>query len=144
MDAEKFLTHSLRTNHWGQHAAAIMAAAVNAVDPYKAVQAHLRVAGQLLHVGGQTYFLKTYRRIFVVGAGKAGLPMAEAVVDKLGSWISAGVVIVKEGYGGQEKVGPVQIVEAGHPLPDQRIVTLWQHLSHPAPHRCRRRGSMQC
>jgi hydroxypyruvate reductase len=46
--------------------------------------------------------------------------MAQALVDLLGERVSGGVVSVKEGYGGVSRLGPVQIREAGHPLPDQR------------------------
>jgi hydroxypyruvate reductase len=123
MNAEKFLTHTLRTKPWGQTAAKTLAAAIEAVDPYTAVQTHLSLTGQLLHLGGLTYNLKNYRRIYLIGAGKAGLPMAQAVVDTLGNKIAAGLVIVKEGYGGVEKIGQVQIAEAGHPLPDARGVS---------------------
>jgi hydroxypyruvate reductase len=119
MNAEKFLTHTLKRNPWGKNAASIMAAAVDAVDPYKAVLYHLNLGGHLLHFGRQTYNLKNFRRVFVVGAGKAGLPMVEAVVERLDRWISDGLVVVKEGYGGSENIGPVQIAEAGHPLPDE-------------------------
>lgn len=122
MNAEKFLTHTLKSQPWGQSVAKIMAAAVDAVDPYQAVKAHFHLNGHLLPLGKHTYNLKNFRRVFLVGAGKAGLPMAQAVADELGSWLTAGVVIVKEGYGGVEKIGPVQIFEAGHPLPDERGV----------------------
>jgi hydroxypyruvate reductase len=46
--------------------------------------------------------------------------MTQAVVDRLGSYLYGGLVIVKEGYGGPEQVGPVRILEAAHPIPDQR------------------------
>ena len=123
MNADNFLTHTIRANFWGQTAADILSTAIEAVDPYQAVKSHLPLNGHLLPLGGNTYNLKKYRRIFLVGAGKAGLPMAQAVVDALGNLLTAGVVIVKEGHGGVDKVGPVEIYEAGHPLPDERGIS---------------------
>ncbi len=120
MQPEKFLTHSLSAAPWGMDIARILAAAIEAVDPYQAVTRALNLVGEQLHLGRQTYHLRRYRRIFLVGAGKAGLPMTQAVVDKLGSYLADGLVIVKEGYGGPEQVGPVRIAEASHPIPDQR------------------------
>lgn len=120
MQAEQFLTNSLSHAPWGKDVATILAAAIDAVDPYQAVNRALNLVGEQLHLGRQTYHLRRYRRIFLVGAGKAGLPMAQAVVDKLGSYLAEGLVIVKEGHGGPQKVGPVRILEAAHPIPDAR------------------------
>jgi hydroxypyruvate reductase len=122
MQPEKFSTRSLSTAPWGDQVVRILAASIQAVDPYDAVIRHLNLVGENLHLGRQTYFLRRYRRIFLVGAGKAGLPMARAVVDKIGAYLAGGVVIVKEGYGGPAQVGPVRIFEAGHPVPDRRGV----------------------
>jgi len=120
MQASDFMTDSLRRAPWGQQVAAILSSAIQAVDPYQAVLRHIYLAGSQLHLGKITHNLRKNRRLYLVGAGKAGLPMAQAVVDQLGNWIADGLVIVKEGHGGPERVGRVRIVEAGHPLPDQR------------------------
>jgi hydroxypyruvate reductase len=123
MDAHRFMTETLRTSPWGEVVAAILSAAVKAVDPYQAVLRHLKREGDTLVVGRERYSPDAYEHIYVVGAGKAGLPMAQAVVDVIGERITAGKVTVKEGHtGGYEAVGKVRIVEAGHPLPDERGV----------------------
>jgi hydroxypyruvate reductase len=75
----------------------------------------------LLHVGEHSYDLGMLKRVFVVGAGKAGTPMAQAAAAVLGDRLSGGLVIVKEGYAGDALQG-IEIVEAGHPLPDERGV----------------------
>jgi hydroxypyruvate reductase len=128
MQPEQFLTHSLTTVSWGEQVTEIMAAALDAVDPFDAVHAHVRVGGEMLLWGTQQINLSEIEKIYLVGAGKAGLPMAEAVVDLLGERIFGGVVIVKEGYGGTDRLGRVQIREAGHPLPDQRGVQATREL----------------
>ena len=54
-------------------------------------------------------------RIVVVGAGKAGAAMAEAVEDALSS-VSESLVVVP--YGHKRPCRLINIVEAGHPVPD--------------------------
>lgn len=95
----------------------IMQAALDAVDPYAAVRAHLRVEDGYLWAGDRSFLLSELRRIVVIGAGKAGAPMARAVEDVLGEAIAAGLVVVKHGYGAPTT--RIEIVEASHPLPDE-------------------------
>ncbi|MCB0048120.1 MAG: DUF4147 domain-containing protein, partial [Caldilinea sp.] len=95
----------------------IMQAALDAVDPYAAVQAHLRVEDGTLWAGERAFALNELRRIVVIGAGKAGAPMARAVEDVLGDAIAAGLVVVKQGHGAP--TARIEIVEASHPIPDE-------------------------
>src|SRR5512136_1589402 len=77
----------------------IMHAALDAVEPGAAVRKHLRLSGSRLIVSGeQAYALDEFDRVLVIGAGKAGAPMAAAVADILGEWLSGGVVVVKHGH----------------------------------------------
>jgi hydroxypyruvate reductase len=96
-------------------------AALEAVDPAAAVRNAMRREGEALTIGGRRYDLDRYRRILVVGAGKAGAPMAGAVEEILGDRVSAGLVNVKYGYTGPTARRPqrVRLREAGHPLPDE-------------------------
>lgn len=95
----------------------VLDAALAAVDPATAVAAQMRREGDLLLASGRRYALRDYDRVFVVGAGKAGAPMAQAVEAVLGDRITAGCVVVKYGY--QAPTRTVRIVQAGHPVPDQ-------------------------
>jgi glycerate 2-kinase len=104
----------------------IMCAALRAVEPGAAVQRHLGLDGKRLTTIGasaddtRTYNLDRFDRVFVVGGGKAGAPMARAAASILGERLTAGIVIVKKGYAGDAASdGPVEIVEAGHPVPDE-------------------------
>jgi len=57
-------------------------------------------------------------RLIVVGAGKAGAAMAAAVEEALGPRVDDGVVAVKD-----QHLAPtrrVRLIEAGHPVPDER------------------------
>lgn len=99
---------------------AILAAALAAVDPYAAVQAQMQRRGDRLTVAGKTYDLAAYRHVYLLGAGKAGAPMAQAVEAVLGDRLTAGLAVVKLGHGGPTE--KVEIVEAGHPVPDAASV----------------------
>ncbi|HEV2054922.1 MAG TPA: glycerate kinase [Methylomirabilota bacterium] len=57
-------------------------------------------------------------RVLVVGAGKASGAMAAAVEEAWGARVTEGLVAVKEGYLAPTR--RVRLVEAGHPVPDER------------------------
>lgn len=96
---------------------AIFKAGLAAVDPQEAVKRVLRLTGDDLRVGERSYRLKDFKRIVVVGAGKAGAPMAQGVEGVLGERLEEGLVIVKYGY--TAALAKVKIVEGGHPIPDE-------------------------
>jgi len=96
----------------------LIAAAISAVDPAAAVRRAVRRRGDLLRIGRRTYRLSRIRRIFIVGAGKASAPMAAALEEILGARISGGLVSVKDGH--TAPLRRVELMEAGHPLPDAR------------------------
>src|SRR3954463_1596223 len=134
MNPDLLLTDCLRAAPWGMAVTRILAAALDAVDPDAAVQRHLRRAGDMLYAGDRTYDLRAYERVFVVGTGKAGAPMARAAAEILGDRLAGGVAVVK-GYGDtpklqiancklqieepnlQSTIYNLQFVAAGHPIP---------------------------
>ncbi len=106
-----------------RQALAVLEAALAAVEPGQAVRQALdfEPTKGLLRVGEQVYDLNEIERIFVVGAGKAGTPMTQAVADLLGKRLSGGLVTVKYAHGPattDRLPSTVEILEAGHPVPD--------------------------
>jgi len=95
----------------------IFMAGVKAVDPERAIQKYVRRQGNQLFVGDCSYGLNSYRKIFLFGAGKGTAPMAKALEDILGEWLTNGLIIVKYGHG--IPLEKTQILEAGHPIPDK-------------------------
>lgn len=95
--------------------AAVLEAAIRAVDPYEAIHAHVSLDGDILRIGGRAYHLGASGRILVVGGGKAGAPMAAALTDILGARITAGVVNVK--YGHTATASGERVRFAGSPEP---------------------------
>ncbi|WP_221252342.1 glycerate kinase type-2 family protein [Desulfuromonas versatilis] len=102
----------------------IFQAGLERVDPYRMITRHLRVEGDRLVVAMEGYHLEVplgdYRRILLLGAGKASGPMARAVEEILGDRIESGLVCVK--YGHTVDLRRAEMVEAGHPVPDRNGV----------------------
>ena len=94
----------------------IVDAALAAVEPAAAVRKRLRLDGEDLVAGEARYSLRGFPRIVVVGAGKAGVPMARAVQELVGDRIAAGHVVVPHGQ--EVELPRVRIHPAGHPVPD--------------------------
>jgi len=127
MDLEGLSTHSVRGLARGEGIVRILTAALKAVEPGEAVSKHLQRQSSVLQVDDRAFDLNRFRRVRLVGAGKAGFPMALAAVEILGSYFSEGLVIVKEGYldKGQSPIS-LEFREAGHPIPDKRGIEATQ------------------
>jgi glycerate 2-kinase len=100
----------------------IFLAAVARSNPYEAVKRFVHPGGGKLILGCEDrqeteLDLGQFDRIVVVGGGKATAPMAKALEDLLGEKIRKGVISVK--YGFTERLSIIEIIEAGHPIPDQ-------------------------
>jgi hydroxypyruvate reductase len=139
MDIQRLQTHTLRTAPWGAAVSRMLAAALDAVEPAGAVRRYLRCEGDTLWVDQQAYDLRTYERVLLVGAGKAGAPMAQAAAEIVGDVLAAGVVIVKdtEGEGGENGPtlsAPLVLHKARHPLPDERGVAATRQVAELLEH----------
>lgn len=103
-----------------EHALQIFRAGLQAVDPVEAINRHVKLNDHVLLIADRRFDLKNYDRILVVGAGKAGAPMAKAIEDLLRDRIADGVIVVKDGHGLPLK--KIKVCEASHPVPDDRGV----------------------
>ena len=102
-----------------QQALAILRAALAAADPAAAVLRHVRLRDGVLAAGKTRYPLRGVRKIHVVGAGKAGAAMAQAI-EKLGLPAEKrGESLINVKYGHGAKLRWVQLNECGHPVPDE-------------------------
>lgn len=98
--------------------AALYAAAIAAVDPAQSTAAELAWGGGLLTIGQERVPLSG--RVVVVGMGKAATRMAWATEQALGELVSAGLVVTKDGHRDPPCPERIEVIEAGHPLPDER------------------------
>jgi glycerate 2-kinase len=97
MDLNRFVTHSLQD----PRILRILSAAIDAVDPYQAVQKNLpQIEG----------------RVFGLGIGKAALPMMDGLVDRIP--LAGGLAVTK--FASESNRKRYIVMEGGHPVPDAR------------------------
>ena len=93
---------------------------LDAVDPRKIILNKLSLDDSILKINDYSFDLTQYKKVFVVGGGKAAGSMAEALEQILGDHITAGSINVPYGSVCNTKI--VKVNEASHPLPDQSSV----------------------
>jgi glycerate-2-kinase len=111
-------------------ALAAVEAAISGVEPVKLISNAVSWnKGKLIvsDIRNKTlrYDLANYDRFYIVGAGKASVPMAEGLIKVLqkggnNSPHICGSIITP--YGTSKKIHELEVIEAGHPLPDSNSV----------------------
>lgn len=101
----------------------IFSKAVSAVDPSQRLKETIRIDKDRLSIKteGDTervFHLATFKKIFLIGTGKASASMAQAIEKIFGDRITQGVISTK--YGHVLPLERTEIIEAGHPIPDQK------------------------
>jgi glycerate 2-kinase len=99
MDSNRFETHSLKDARIMR----ILSSALEAVDPFEAVQ---------------KYLPKIDGRVFGLGIGKAAVPMMDALAERI--HLSGGLAVTKFASGLSR--GLYTVIEGGHPIPDARSI----------------------
>lgn len=104
-------------------AKAIFSKALSAVDPSKILKERIRIEGDRLSIkmegdSEKVFDLKAFHKIFLVGTGKASNSMARATEELFGDRMTKGVITTK--YGHLLLLKKIQIIEAGHPIPDRK------------------------
>lgn len=98
----------------------IFEAGLAEANPQGMLRKRLRLRDGILTVhsdqGELSYDLDRYRRIWLLGVGKASARMALAAEEILGERIDGGLIVVK--YGHTEGLTRSELREAGHPVPD--------------------------
>jgi glycerate 2-kinase len=97
--------------------------AVSAADPYRRLKEVLEIEKSRLRVvrpeGLPIEFdLNNFSNIYLIGAGKASAPMAQAIEEVFGDRITRGVITTKTGHA--LPLNRTEIIEASHPIPDQK------------------------
>ncbi|RLC62411.1 MAG: glycerate kinase [Chloroflexi bacterium] len=98
----------------------IIQAGIKGADPGVGTHEAVKLRGHNLLVGKKEYDLRHINHIYVVGAGKGAFPIAESLEKILGSRINQGVVMVKRGE--KRRLKRIEVIEAGHPIPDENSV----------------------
>ena len=99
---------------------AAMNEALHAADPARIVRMHLKIEGKVLHADQLRFPLNKYRKIFVIGGGKASGGMAEESERLLGKWITGGLVIVPDYLRPKFRNRRIKFRSATHPIPTRK------------------------
>ncbi|MBI2473615.1 DUF4147 domain-containing protein [Candidatus Uhrbacteria bacterium] len=108
LNKKELATTSLRKD-----ALSILFAGLKAVETTSIVKQGIKRSGDTLFVHQKPYHLSEYRRIFVIGIGKAAYETAKTLESILGSWITDGIILDVNG-------GPLKRMKSligTHPLP---------------------------
>lgn len=120
---DRITSYSLLRSSRGDDIRRVLVSAVNSIDAGGAIKTHVKYKANHLVIDKYDYDLSRYKRIFIIGVGKACIPMAYAISGLLVDRIYKGLLITKDGYLNSEKypLNPqINVIEANHPIPDNR------------------------
>lgn len=100
----------------------IAGAGLDAADGGRAARGRVRLTRDGVEIDGRLHRLEEGQRLFVLGAGKATLPVAAALDEVLGDRIDAACVVLprqQRPMHGAEPLRSFQVLYADHPHPSQ-------------------------
>jgi len=119
-----------RNGNMGLAVREIMASAINAVNPYQCIKRYITSMNGGERLGSSASNQDQFDRVFLIGFGKASVPMAKAILDLFEDKISFANVITKDekflidnGYRNKLKV-----LLGGHPIPTTNSIDATQSL----------------
>jgi hydroxypyruvate reductase len=117
MQSEVHVTGSPAYADQREHVGQLIGAALQAADPEAAVRRHLSLLPDGVRVGQSIFRLKPESRVYIIALGKAAPAMARSACDVLGARVEAGIATTLT-LAPSHISDRVQIIAAGHPLPD--------------------------
>ena len=99
-----------------QVAADIIQHALLASNPYYAVKRMVQLEGEILSINDFSIDLGQFKRIFIIGAGKATGLIAKALEEILEDRITDGLVVLR--HDDQVELNHTRILFGAHPIPD--------------------------
>lgn len=96
--------------------------ALESIDPKELFRSRVKLLNDKLIIYNDIFDLKLFRRIFVVGGGKASGYMAEVLEEIFNGRIENGIVVVPYGTAERFKTEIIRFHESSHPIPDQSSV----------------------
>ncbi|MEM2842963.1 MAG: DUF4147 domain-containing protein [Candidatus Bathyarchaeia archaeon] len=113
---EELLSHGIIKGR--EIALDIIEHSIGAVNSYETTKRFIHIDGEELVINNNLkYKLSDIKNIYVIGAGKATFPIAQALEEVLGDKIKKGAVNVKKGE--KRRLKYINVREAGHPIPDE-------------------------
>lgn len=100
----------------------ILSVALNSVEPRRLIKNHVHKVSDVLTINNLIFDLAKFRRVFVVGGGKASGAMAEALEEVMGKTITKGFVNILRGTKSKFKTHKIVLNEVSHPLPGNKSI----------------------
>ena len=106
----------------------IIERAMDRIDASRLTRGLLELQNDVLKIGSFSLDLSRTKNVYVLGAGKGVLQIAEALEQVLGDRINKGLVIekrlnrMKKGLERIRKFKRIQVLQADHPVPDEAAV----------------------
>lgn len=94
----------------------IAAHALTTIRPERLIAETVECKGDRLRIDGHVYDLATVGDLFLIATGKGSAAVADALLTRLGDRVTDGVVVEKRGQA--RPLEGVEVLEAGHPIPD--------------------------
>lgn len=116
---------ALTTTPLRRDALEILEAGYQAILTKEVVESEVEVNGQYLRIGERVIALGVFKRIFFVGIGKCALDAGEVFEEKLGSWLTDGIILDVRGATLKKlrsKIGT-------HPFPSEQNVEASQSIA---------------
>ena len=97
----------------------ILQTALQSVDPYQCVLRNVNLEENTLKIGSTNYQKADFDNIYLIGTGKAIIPMAQAVLERLEDLVNGGLLIGKHADDPfRQKLAPkIAYLLGGHPVP---------------------------
>lgn len=92
---------------------AILEAGIKSVNPYNCVQNTIKIINNEIIIDDVKYNINSYKNIFIIGAGKASIPMVTAIVDIFSDRAQGFVNSLED-----DKIGNIICNKSSHPIPD--------------------------
>ncbi len=92
---------------------------LDAITPQKLIAKYCSLENETLHVKDASYNLKQYKRIIMLGSGKAVIPMAEAMEKLLHVHLDEILLVGPYGY---ESNTAMPYIQSSHPLPSDASI----------------------
>lgn len=100
----------------------VLEAALEAADPYTLVKRNLKILENGLLVGEKKYPVASSNKIVLLGLGKAAPNMVRAGMEVLAKRVHKSVCVCKHFPPDAKGLETAEIIEAGHPIPDERSI----------------------
>jgi len=124
-----------RQGKLGDDACKVMTSALRAVDPYACVENYLQIKDSAILLGENPISFSEFDRLFIIGFGKASVPMARSVIDILGERVYSAAVVTKDkeflNYDGYKT--KLQVHLGGHPIPTDASLRATQSILRSIP-----------